>query len=403
MDRPDVRWDAISHEQIVAWINSGAGAKATEWIESSLESIAAALTETADTVHTAVQRLQAEEWSGTAATVAAQAMQALRDFDEEMSHHSKLSVLATTGQAGNAAWARSSVPPVVDTRATRVPTGGPTDVLANITDLQQIQHDAQGAEDRARQVMREYESMTLERIATLRPLPSAPRMVLVADNGNDVIAMPDLSNPEDSAGTEVDDLRPRRTDSLDNPRVRNDPNESSPTPVDSQHRESQPSLATAIGTAATEPSTSTNSRSPIALSPSDSFPGSVRKLPRSETTPIDRFGADNGLGNGRFQDRGGTGSKFPSGDGGPMTRSVLPSNRERLSFTEPMRRGGTPAVAPLGATGATRSDEDKEHQRRYGIPVSEIYEPDHDDGMILDPYRPGSYVASAPIGDDEEE
>lgn len=400
MDRPDVRWEAISHEQIVAWINSGAGAKASEWIESRLESISATLTETADTVHTVVQRLQAEHWSGSAATAAAQAMQALRDYDEELSHHSKLSFLATTGQSGNAAWARANVPPVVDMRMALARTGGPADVLANLTDLQQIQHDAQSAEDRARQVMREYESMTLERIAALRPPPTAPRMAVVTDDGNNGIMTPDVSHPGNSADTAADPVRPPRSDSLDSPKVRNDPTESSPTPVDPQQRGSQTPPATVIDTATAEPSTSTSGQSLIA--PVDGLSGNVREQPHS-AAPIDRFDTNEGPDSWRGQDRGGIGVKHPAVGGGPMARNVLPRSGERPSFTEPAQRGGVTAMTPLGATRTAGSDEDKDHQRKYGIPVSEIYEPDHDDGMLLDPYRPGSYVAPASIGDEDEE
>jgi hypothetical protein len=62
-------------------------------------------------------------------------------------------------------------------------------------------------------------------------------------------------------------------------------------------------------------------------------------------------------------------------------------------------RGGQFGVVP---SGAAKSDEDKEHRGRYAVPESEIFEPDNDDGLLHDPFHPGSYVAPASIGDDDE-
>jgi hypothetical protein len=37
------------------------------------------------------------------------------------------------------------------------------------------------------------------------------------------------------------------------------------------------------------------------------------------------------------------------------------------------------------------------------VPGSEIFEPDNDGGLLYDPFRPGSFVAPASIGDDDDE
>ncbi len=57
----------------------------------------------------------------------------------------------------------------MDVRATRVPTGSPLDALHATADHQQVLQAARDAEERAREVMREYESMTTTRIAALPP------------------------------------------------------------------------------------------------------------------------------------------------------------------------------------------------------------------------------------------
>jgi len=57
----------------------------------------------------------------------------------------------------------------------------------------------------------------------------------------------------------------------------------------------------------------------------------------------------------------------------------------------------------MGTAGPTRSDEDKDHQVKYGVLGSEIFEPDNEDGLLRDPFRPGSFVAPATIGDDDDE
>lgn len=49
------------------------------------------------------------------------------------------------------------------------------------------------------------------------------------------------------------------------------------------------------------------------------------------------------------------------------------------------------------------SKEDNEHKARYAILGAEIFEPDNDDGLLHDPFRPGSFVAPSSIGDDDDE
>ena len=96
------------------------------------------------------------------------------------------------------------------------------------------------------------------------------------------------------------------------------------------------------------------------------------------------------------------------------SESVLQDPRPGLIGTTPQPpRGGVPALAgrsagtgsPLGVVpgGHGRSaDEDKEHHDRYAVSESEIFEPGNDDGVLHDPFRPGSHVAPPAIGDDDE-
>jgi hypothetical protein len=82
-------------------------------------------------------------------------------------------------------------------------------------------------------------------------------------------------------------------------------------------------------------------------------------------------------------------------DTGPRTIAAAAG---RLGSTH----GGSSGTTPFGAPGAARADENKDHQRKYGIPGSEVFEPDHHDGLLCDPYHPGAYVAPASIGDEDD-
>src|SRR5690349_7894713 len=125
MTGPDVWWPGVSHTQIVDWIRKGRGAAVTETLEACLKSLAKALNDNANLANTVLQRVNGGEWTGSAAGVAAQAMEVMRDFDDTMGHRGETNNLAAFGQSDNSSWVRASVPPVVDAWSGLLPTGGP--------------------------------------------------------------------------------------------------------------------------------------------------------------------------------------------------------------------------------------------------------------------------------------
>ena len=179
MSIPDVRWEKYSHAEIADWANNARGAAVTEVLEARLKSVAGVLKTIADTMNGIMRRVDSGEWTGNAATLATQAMQVLRDFDDMMGHHGEMNSLAAYGQSDNSSWVKVSVPAVVDVRAPQIPTGGPIDVLNSTVDYHHQLRAAKDAEEQARQVMREYETMTVGRISALPPL-SLPSQVVVA-------------------------------------------------------------------------------------------------------------------------------------------------------------------------------------------------------------------------------
>jgi hypothetical protein len=64
------------------------------------------------------------------------------------------------------------------------------------------------------------------------------------------------------------------------------------------------------------------------------------------------------------------------------------------------RSGGPHGFVPGGQ--GRSAEDDREHHNRYAVAESEFFEPDNDDGVLHDPFRPGSYVTSQAIGDDDE-
>lgn len=409
MDGPDVRWDGVRHEQIVSWTSNGTNAEAADALESLLQSIAETLSLTADMVNTALQQLHSGEWSGAAATVTAQAMRHLRDFDDVMSHHSNMSVLAVAGQSGNANWAKSSVPPVVDIRPSQMPTGDPMDVLDNTRDYQHLQAEAKDAEEQARQVMRQYHAMSVDRIAALPLLSPAPQVVI--DDGGDTITMP--VGPKSSGGdSESDPVQPRGGNTSEDVRMVGDDGTAS-SPTDNPAHIAQQTRSAGTDPSEIEPSTSRNTQQSLAVSPTGTMTGT--DVSRTATAPVGPTGGPTGTIGGPdtrdvrepLQPRGGQPVGAAPRGGEPWARGAQPGTGTRTVAATVGRLGvthGSPSsMAPFGTPGAARSDENKDHQRKYGIPGSEVFEPDHHDGVLCDPYSPGAYVAPASIGDEDDE
>lgn len=397
MNGPDVPWECVSHNQIVDWTSKGPGAAVTEALEARLKSVAEVLNANSDLIHATLQRVNGGEWTGNAAAVATQAMRVLRDFDDILGHHGEANVLAAYGQSDNASWVRASVPEVVDVRAAQVPTGGPIDVLNSTVDHYHQQRLAKDAEEKARQVMREYEIMTTERVGALPPLSPAPQVAI--GGGDDMIP----AGPGD-AGAPDEDAPPRggRPDGGDDAPPRSDGRADGgpPAPRADDSPDRSPSGADPVDPhgdrSRTDPSGASAAR-PLVTPPVD------LGAPIEAARPVGGFG---GVGDPRFAGPlpGGIGAGQPAGPREPGSRGGQPGTGSRgaTEMHGRARQGGSAGVAPVSATGPRQSTEEKEHQVRYGVPGSGIFEPDNDNGLLHDPYRPGSFVAPASIGDDDD-
>jgi hypothetical protein len=417
MSGPDVRWEGVSHEQIVAWTSKGRGAKVTELLEARLTSAAEALNQTADLINTTLQRVNGGEWTGNAATVAAAAMQVMRDFDDTMGHHGTTSTLAAFGQSDNADWAKASVPPVVDMRPPQSPTGNPADLLALTEDFHDQVHAAKDAETRARQVMSDYTAMTTDRIAAMPRLAPPPQVVL-ADPGDTITSAPRPGDSPDGSSHDYVPPRGGKPDGGDTsgnaaaPRpggtVPAGPQGGPPIPLPPAGTDRFGTAPSGTAPSGTAPPGTGGIRPPLTLSPGG---GPVGEPPRT-FSPVGGFTrtvGGPGVEGGRGPLRGGgqTGGIGGPRPGEPGARGAHPGVGARGGAAEILgrsgtARGGAPGMAPLGAAGRSESDEDKDHQVKYGVPGSEIFEPDHDDGLLHDPFHPGSYVAPASIGEEDE-
>ncbi|MFC4857967.1 hypothetical protein ACFPCV_31080 [Actinophytocola glycyrrhizae] len=402
MREPDVRWDDVSHQQIVAWTRHGLGAAATERLEERLTSVAEALADNSDDVNATLQRVDGGEWTGSAATAAAAAMRVVRDFDDILGHHGRMNVLAAFGQSDNANWARANVPPCVDVRAAQQPTGSPLDALGATADHQHQLRAAKDAEERARQVMRQYHSMTTARVAALPPLSPAPRVVITTSDG---ITVPSGGDP---AGGHV---APRGTRSGDGFPDVVDVREAGSRPADRPPPDGPAVPAPGrTGSSSFSPGIPAPSGAPAAnggapTTASGSAPTREPDVVRGPLPGSGQPGSGGQPGNG--QPGGGQpGSRARDGRPGdvvgvhPGDRALRAGGRGGLADVQGQAaRGG----APFGVTpGTAGKAEDQERRGRYAVPGSEIFEPDNDDGLLHDPFRPGSYVAPASIGDDDE-
>lgn len=394
----DVRWEGWTHEEIDDRVRKGCGAAVTERLEGRLTSTAAALDEISDLVNTALQRVDGGDWAGGAASAVSAVMRVVRDFDDVLGHHGKVNTLAAYGQSDNAGWARANVPPYVDVRAAQVPTGTPLDAVNATADHQHQVQAARDAEERARQVMRTYQAMTTARIAALPPLSPAPRLVVAT---SDSLTVPPDGNghvaPADgSTGGPGHRTSPPEPGTARKPRI------PAGTPGEANGPAAPPpsgAAGAATGSSPVEPPpgerATTNTEGTTrasAVGGVGARPGADGPLPGPDV--IRRDGGHAGAGP-RDADPGGRGLGAHPGAG-------------------PLRAGGRGGVAdvlgratrgePFGVApgGARKAEEDGERRGRYAVPGSEIFEPDNDDGLLHDPFRPGSYVAPASIGDEDE-
>src|SRR5690606_8740208 len=118
-----------------------------------------------------------------------------------------------------------------------------------------------------------------------------------------------------------------------------------------------------------------------------------------------RGGGDAGNGRGGKTGQGPrTAGPGPGGRGGPALGLRGGTPADSITKTGSAGRPAASGVAPVGAAGgAGRREEDEEHKARYGLLSSEYFEPETEDGYLVDPFRAGSFVAPETIGDEDDE
>jgi hypothetical protein len=388
---PDVLWDGVPHQTIVEWVSRGPGAALTEQMEARLKSAAEALDHTSNLVNAAIQRAGGD-WQGSTANAATEAMRVLRGFDDGMHFTSNIAGIRAFGQSDGAGFARANVPPVVDVNPPN-PTGGLFDILKSTVDFQKQQAAAKEAEERAREVMRQYSKATQERVASMTPLTPAPQVVL------EVSPPPRPPTPPPPPPV-VEPPRPRdpgngphQGGSVQGPDGGAGPGQAGPTPPSATPGRTQPAVAPAQGS---RPVTSGSPTDPI-LAPG----GSGATAP----PPAGGFAGRAPGGSSNLPPRSdprGRGGEIPDGGRGRSGRApggAAPAGRGAA----PMARGagaGIGGESPFGAGPGARREEDREHQVKYGVPTAEHFEPDD---LALDPHQAGWYVAPQVIGDSDEE
>ncbi|TDQ05125.1 hypothetical protein [Labedaea rhizosphaerae] len=169
---PDVRLAGVTHEEILAWVTQGKAGASAHVIDTHMKRIVDALREAADGVRWSLAKIDAGGWEGSTADSVTSVMAALRDFDSELHQHGNDDRDSTMGQSGESAATRHRVPPIP------LDLDGQHSILGTTVDPK-VRIDARrNAEDRAREVMAEYQEATRERLAALPRIAPVPSLVL---------------------------------------------------------------------------------------------------------------------------------------------------------------------------------------------------------------------------------
>jgi hypothetical protein len=388
VDGSDMRWEGVPHEQIVAWVSEGPGAALTEQMEARLKSAAEALNDVSNSVNAAIQRAGGD-WVGGAADAAAEAMRVLRDFDDGMHFTSNVSGVRASGQSAGAGFVRANVPPVAEVKPPN-PTGGLIDILNTTVDFQRQQAAAKEAEQRARDLMREYERAATARMSNMTPLTPAPQVVL------DIAPASPPQPPPPAPRPPIVEPPPRPRDPGDGPRAAGP--DGGPDPA-------QPGPAPSGAPGASGPTQAAVAPAPGPAQVTPVPPGGPAAVPGGSgtTAPLPVGGVANrgpagGTGSRPFGESPGRGGGAPGGD----SRGGGPAGRRPAALGAAAARGATTGhgAVPVGAGSGARPEEDREHRVRYGLPTAEHFEPDD---PMDDPHRAGWAVAPEVIGGPGEE
>lgn len=191
----DVRWQGFSHQELYDQLNSGPGAEAATPAVDTWAGLSQALEELQQDIGAGV-RASGASWEGVAADSARDALNPLGDWAQQASTAADMMRVSTELQAGLLAKARADMPAPVP-----VTTEQPNGVVSVLQHLlgEQTDHEIQeaaanAAEQKAFQVMAQYESGTTDNTASLGDFGEPPALVVdtspITRNHTHVHALP---------------------------------------------------------------------------------------------------------------------------------------------------------------------------------------------------------------------
>lgn len=191
----DVRWQGYSHQELYDQLNSGPGAEAATPAVDTWAGLSQALEELQQDIGAGV-RASGASWEGVAADSARDALNPLGDWAQQASTAADMMRVSTELQAGLLAKARADMPAPVPVTAEQ-----PNAVVSVLQHLlgEQTDHEIQeaaanAAEQKAFQVMAQYESGTSDNTASLGDFGEPPTLVVdtspITRNHTHVRALP---------------------------------------------------------------------------------------------------------------------------------------------------------------------------------------------------------------------
>lgn len=324
-------------------------------------------------------------------------MTTLRDFGDGMYFDSKSSNINAYGQSSHASKAKADVPPYVKVGPEPMVTGMPVDALSITEDYQEREAAAANAEKRAQEVMQNYTDTTTRWLSSMPELAPAPQVVMDAAPADASMPKPGGSGPGDSGDTGFP--APRGSEPAPGPSTVDGPPAGAPAPGSTPS--SVPPVSSPPG--ATNTSAVHQPFNPPTTAPG--LTGDTTRAPAGPAAPVGGFGIGGGTAGPRGGEPGGRGGQPVPRGGEPGGRGVQPGARGAAPIEAAAKGGGrtTSGIAPMGAAGAGRREEDEEHKVKYAMPSSDFFEPETEDGYLRDPFRAGSFVAPTAIGDDDED
>lgn len=175
----DNRWQGYSHQELYDQLNSGPGAQAATPAVNTWAGLSQALEELQYDIGAGV-RASGASWEGQAADAARDALGPLGDWAQQASSAADMMRVSTELQAGLLAKARADMPAPVAVTAEQ-PSGVVTvlqHLIGEQTDHEIQEAAANAAEQKAFQVMAQYESGTFDNTATLGDFGQPPNLVV---------------------------------------------------------------------------------------------------------------------------------------------------------------------------------------------------------------------------------